>query len=218
MQKSKSTPPAITNVRNIKPRKRNRDLNAVNNNSRFVNREVYEKQRLKERTFGHIRHESATIDDPINPIKDKVESLSYSDDIDRFDSNIIDDHIKEKCSKIQKHSLKIQHLTQERIDRDTKRWNAMQTEFDQNEEKIKKLNPIKNEASMPYNPITLRYDDSLDGKRLEFQDQQSIYRAKLREKRLFEKQTCGYCPLTGTKKAYQNEIERPSTPSEIAKQ
>lgn len=212
-----SAPPPITNVRNIKPRKRNRDLNAMNNNSRFVNKDVYEKQRLKERTFGHIRHSSDTIDDPINPVKGKGESLSYSDDIDRFDSNIVDDNLKQKSDKMTRHNLKIQHLTKERIDRDTARWNAMNDEFEKNEQKVKQFNPIKNEPSMPYNPITLRYDDSLDGKRLEFADQKAIYRAKLREKRLFEKQSCGFCPVTGKPKAYKTEtIQRPDTPSEIA--
>ena len=205
--------PPITSVRNIKPRKRS---NVNKNNSRFVNKDVYEKRLLKERTFGHIRYEAESIDDPINPIKDAVESLSYSDDIDRFDSNIVDENNKKRRDKLTRHCLKIEHLSRERIDRDTQRWNAMNDEFDANEDKIKKFAPIKNEPSMPYNPITLRYDDSAQGKRLEFEDQQSIYRAKLREKRLFEKQTSGFDPLTGKPKAYKTDaIQRPLTPEEI---
>eukprot|EP01083_Nonionella_stella_P306600 1074372_1 len=299
-------PPPLQNVRNIKPRSRNRShtngASADNMNSRFVNKDVIEKKRLKERAFGHVRYNPDIIDDPINPIPNNTQSLSYSNDIERFNRDIIEYNTQQKNDKISRHNLKIQHLTKERIDRDKQRWNSMnlQYETDENkikrfnpvknnpsmpynpipnntqslsysndierfnrdiieyntqqkndkisrhnlkiqhltkeridrdkqrwnsmnlqyetdENKIKRFNPVKNNPSMPYNPITLRYDDSLDGKRLEYQDKQSIYRAKLREKRLFEKQTCGYDPVTGKPKMYTNNIVKPAIPNELTK-
>eukprot|EP01083_Nonionella_stella_P096269 270553_1 len=214
-------PPPLQNVRNIKPRSRNRShtngASADNMNSRFVNKDVIEKKRLKERAFGHVRYNPDIIDDPINPIPNNTQSLSYSNDIERFNRDIIEYNTQQKNDKISRHNLKIQHLTKERIDRDKQRWNSMNLQYETDENKIKRFNPVKNNPSMPYNPITLRYDDSLDGKRLEYQDKQSIYRAKLREKRLFEKQTCGYDPVTGKPKMYTNNIVKPAIPNELTK-
>eukprot|EP01084_Bolivina_argentea_P101578 182088_1 len=211
--------PPLTYVRNIKPRDRNslncNGANTNNNNSRFLNKDVIEKKRLKERTFGHIRYDPQIINDPINPIPNKQQSLSYSNDIERFNTNISEYNLQEKNNKLNKHKLKIKHLTQERLNRDNERWDAMNYQYTKQENKLKKFNPIKNNPSMPYNPITLRYDDSFDGKRLEFQDKQAIYRAKLREKRLFEKQTCGYDPVTGKPKFYSNTIIKPETPKQL---
>lgn len=203
-------PPPLDNVRNIKPRHRN-----LNNENTIRSKDFLEKKRLKERHFGHIRYESDVIDDPINPIPDKNKSLSYSNDIDRFNVNIIEENLKEKTNKLSKQNLKIQHLTKERIDRDKKRWDSMNLQYESNENKIKNFTPIKNNPSMPYDPITLRYNDSKDGKRLEFQDKNAIYRAKLREKRLFEKQTSGFDPVTGKPKRYTNVIVKPEIPKEL---
>lgn len=212
-------PPPITEVRNIKPRNRNSSnsdgRNVHNRDSRFGVKDVLEKKRLKERSFGHIRYSADIIDDPINPIPDAYQSLSYSNDIERFDSNIADFSVQQKQDRLSKHDLKIAHLTQERLERDQQRWDHMNLQYEADENKVKQFHPIKNNPSMPYNPITLRYDDSLDGKRLEFRDKQSIYRAKLREQRLFEKQSSGYDPLTGEVKQYNKEIVPPQKPKEL---
>ena len=214
-----NVPPPITNVRNIKPRNRNSSnsdgRNVHNTNSRFGVKDVIEKKRLKERSFGHIRYSGDVIDDPINPIQNAQRSLSYSNDIERFNTDISDFNVQQKHQRLSQKELKIAHLTQERLERDQQRWDHMNMQYEAEENKVKQLHPIKNNPSMPYDPITLRYDDSLDGKRLEFSDKQSIYRAKLREQRLFEKQTSGFDPLTGQIKQYSKKITPPVMPTEL---
>lgn len=70
----------------------------------------------------------------------------------------------------------------------------------------------KNQSGVPYDPLTLEYDETVAGKQLEFEDKKTIYRARLRAKRLhFEQNRNGYNPITG-EKAIETPIPKEPTP------
>lgn len=55
-----------------------------------------------------------------------------------------------------------------------------------------------NKTSMPYNPISLKYDDGHDGERLRYSDESLRYRGALRAEHLQRRMTStGYDPITG---------------------
>lgn len=119
----------------------------------------------------------------------------------------------------EKDNLRIQHLKDEKLHRDEIRWDKMNKEFEyyqQTEENMRQSKKaLANKNSMPYDPITLRYSTTKEGKTLQLQDERTIYRAKIRQKMLFEKQTCGYDPITCEPKEFNDDIERPPTPDEL---
>lgn len=198
-----------TNVRNIKPRGRI-GLNAEN--ITHVSKDKLEKQRLKERNFGHIRYSADIIDDPINQQK---KSLCYVNDIERFHHNFAQSENKERHQRKNKYNQKIENLKNDREKRENLRYDLMHEQYQRKQSQLDNFVPLKNNPSMPYNPITLRYNDSLDGKRLQLADEKTIWRAKLRQKMLFEKQSSGYDPINGNKQEYQKSIVRPNTPPEL---
>lgn len=203
--------PEIEHVRNIKPKGR-KDIT--------FNKDKFEKNRLKERTFGHVRYESNLIDNPI--IADR-NGLSYTNEIDRFTLDFNEQQKNDKQNKIKKHEKKIKKLKIERDIRHNKRIELMNNQFEYKEKQIKQKqetmlnNPFtyKNGLSMPYDPITLKYNDGIDGQRLYFQDKRTIWRAKLRQKMLFEKSNSGFDPITGQPKQFTGNIIKPQTPPEL---
>lgn len=55
-----------------------------------------------------------------------------------------------------------------------------------------------NKLSMPYNPISMRYDDSAEGDRLRYADDSLRYRGALRAEHLQQRMTStGFNPITG---------------------
>ena len=56
----------------------------------------------------------------------------------------------------------------------------------------------KNESSVPYDPLTLQYNDSYAGRKLKYEDDKVKYRAKLRSRKLYyEQNRNGFNPVTG---------------------
>ncbi|GIQ80105.1 hypothetical protein KIPB_000851 [Kipferlia bialata] len=55
----------------------------------------------------------------------------------------------------------------------------------------------KNEGGAPYNPITLQYNDGLDGRRLEYDDECARFRAERRSENIYRNQNSKYNPVTG---------------------
>merc|ERR1712205_288817 len=55
----------------------------------------------------------------------------------------------------------------------------------------------KNNGGQPYNVVNHRYDDNLDGKRLQYHDDMVKYRADVRSTHLAARQHLGFNPITG---------------------
>lgn len=74
----------------------------------------------------------------------------------------------------------------------------------------------KNEGSLPYNPLTLEYDCTFEGKMLEFEDDKIKYRAKLRARKLYyEQNRNGYNPITGECCPEEKTPDKPEEPSRV---
>ena len=91
---------------------------------------------------------------------------------------------------------------QELYDRERKRWERMDYEYLKNENKMmmnkeKNLVGRKNNPGMAFNPLTLQYDNSVQGEILRQRDEESKYRALMRATNIDQHSNAGYNILTG---------------------
>ena len=88
-------------------------------------------------------------------------------------------------------------------DREEDRWSKIDSEHTNDEEKWRYLREEsdkakRNVSSVPYDPITLKYNDNQDGLRLRYADDTIRYRAALRAQNLQSRMTAdGFNPVTG---------------------
>ena len=64
-------------------------------------------------------------------------------------------------------------------------------------------------CSVPYNPVTLKYNDSLDGLRMEYSDNMTKYRGEVRSLSLYSKGNGQANPITGEPLQY---VPQPKLP------
>jgi hypothetical protein len=70
-----------------------------------------------------------------------------------------------------------------------------------------------NQSSLPYDPITLMYDDGNDGERLKYYDDKTRWRAGLRAQNMQKHDmSTPYNPITGDPLAKIEVMARPSSP------
>ena len=139
-------------------------------------------------------------------------------DSDRYHTDVIGDQRAERRRAMQKREAAIEKRRQDHERREESRFRRMDDEARAAEEHAQYLrdNPNKgraNQSSVPYDPVSMRYDDSLDGQRLKHKDQRARYAAKLRTNRL-QAQTNrnGYNPITGEDVPNPANPARPETP------
>lgn len=88
-------------------------------------------------------------------------------------------------------------------EREEKRWRTIEMEDDMDRKRWDEMRELgtfsrSNKTSVPYNPISLRYDDGNDGERLRFSDETLRYRSALRADHLQRRMNgAGYNPITG---------------------
>ena len=102
-------------------------------------------------------------------------------------------------------------------DRERKRWEKMDYEYLKEENKImmnkeKNLVGKKNNPGMAFNPITLQYDNSVQGEILKKRDDESKFRALMRATNIDKHANAGYNILNGDERTIMenrmiNEIE-----------
>lgn len=90
----------------------------------------------------------------------------------------------------------------EQLERDNERWKRMDEEEKKEAARVEKLresNKVgkRNLSSAAYNPITLEYDPTEEGRKLRQVDQMAVYRAQLRSHNIDSRSNSGYNILTG---------------------
>lgn len=155
--------------------------------------------------------EKARINDP-DPMSD-----IYISEGERFNKDFAAYDYEKRCRDHQKKKERYLTLQNILFDRERKRWEKMDYDYLRNENKImmnkeKNLVGRKNNPGMAFNPITLQYDNSVQGEILKKRDEESKYRALMRASNIDKHTNAGYNILNGEdrlimQKRMQSEID-----------
>lgn len=175
---------------NVKPRSR-REREGMRD------REATEKMRLKERSGGYHQYQEF-----LGIHKPEQNSNMYIAESERFDKDFA---AIEKRRREEEYQRKQQLLSQKREDvigREISRWKMMETEEEKERRRIEERQASwkagqKNNSSAAYNPITLDYDNTEQGRSLMQQDENVRYRAGLRMFNLDSKMNSQFNVITG---------------------
>ena len=88
------------------------------------------------------------------------------------------------------------------IEREESRWQQIEKSQDAEQAKWNQIRETgdrnrRNVNSVPYNPISLNYNNNQDGDKLRLSDDMVRFRAAHRAKQLRDRDTCGFNPITG---------------------
>ena len=178
-------------------------------------REAIEKVRLATRVEGFERYE-----DPGRLTEFVENTAGHAPEAERFDKDfaIVEAHTREM--QRQRHGAIIDARRQERMDREEERWQIAEEQKRMEAERQRALQDTDkakaNRSSLPYDPITLMYDDGNDGERLKYYDDKTKYRAGLRAANMQKHDmSTAYNPITGLPQQRLDVPGRPKSPSFI---
>ena len=175
-------------------------------------REQIEKIRLAQRREGFERYE-----DPGRLTEFEAGCGGFAPEADRFDKDFA---VVEKVNREnmrQQHGAIIDARRQERLDREEERWQITEEARRLETERsfaLQKTDKAKaNKSSLPYDPLTLMYNDGNDGQRLKFYDDKTKHRAALRAQNMQQHDmSTPYNPITGLPQQKVAVPDRPMAP------
>ena len=140
--------------------------------------------------------EKARINDP-DPMSD-----IYISEGERFNKDFARVEYEKRCRDHIKQKERYQTKQNVLFERERRRWEKMDYDYLKDENKImmnkeKNLVGRKNNPGMAFNPITLKYDNSVQGEILKKRDEESKYRALVRASNIDRHTNTGYNILTG---------------------
>lgn len=174
-------------------------------------REGTEKLRLKERVGGFQQYEDfAGISNP-DPT-----SHAFLPEAERFDTDFAAQERHRREEEFQKKQGALNCRREQQINRDMTRWQKMDGEEDKYKQKLDNKQQQwkagqKNNPSAAYNPLTLEYDQTQQGKELQMQDDQVRYRAGMRMFNLDQKMNSGFNVLTGEPRRPPSLMNNPNS-------
>mmetsp|Transcript_7732 Transcript_7732/g.15779 ORF Transcript_7732/g.15779 Transcript_7732/m.15779 type:complete len:276 (-) Transcript_7732:124-951(-) len=148
-------------------------------------RDLMEKERLANRRGGHYRY--------VPPVQAVLPlagtgSLAYIDELDRFTRNQAAAEYEQRQQNTAKYYAKIQTLSDANFERERERWNMIEEQYDFEVAKMHDLKATslatRNRNSVPYNPITLKFNDSHEAATLHYETECIKRRAALRSNKL----------------------------------
>lgn len=204
-QPAPQEPPPLGNVVNIQPQTRKeRQAQSF--------REDLEKMRLRARRENYCVFEEGGVDQP-------KESLGYISEADRFVTDMSAVNKSERDAEFNKKEQMYYNRRMGRAENEEKRWRTIEMQHQLEQKRMEEMRANNsfarsNKTSMPYNPISLRYDDGHDGQRLRYSDDSLRYRGALRAEHLQRRMTStGFNPLTGEPISRVHVPDAPNPPS-----
>ena len=161
-------------------------------------KETLEKSRLEQRRECHFKYENLGKITEMDP-----GSLGYATNSDRFQTDTSGEEYLGRQTAIHTRKAMLDAKRAALIEREEARW--QQIERAQEAERSK-WDRIRNEGarnrtnvnSVPYNPVTLRYNDNEEGDDLRKSDNLVRVRAAQRAKILHDRGNSGFNPITGS--------------------
>lgn len=133
----------------------------------------------------------------------------------RFDTDFCAEERRRRNQVYANLEKKYDRMREQNIERDERRYRMMDEEAKKKKEYLdylrdKTTKAKKNESGIPYDPVTLRYNDGYDGIVLKNEEENIKYRVGLRAQHLqFENNRNGYNPITGEPIRSVNIPQRP---------
>ncbi len=160
-------------------------------------KETLEKSRLMQRRECHFKYDNLgklTEPDP--------GTLQFCNDAERFQTDPAGDFKNQRDGVLRQRKERMDHKRAALIEKEEVRWGGIDREQTAEQEKWEHIRELgernrRNTSSVPYNPVTLDYNDNRDGDLLRHSDNMVRYRAGLRAQDLRSRNTCGFNPITG---------------------
>lgn len=162
-------------------------------------REQVEKDFLAQRTGGFQHHDPSTIQRPFEVLPT---ASGFMSDAERFHSDTAGDEKKRRDLGSMRKRQQIAAKRRERLERDEQRWMGMEREYVGDKVRLEKIRDKgtkfkNNKISVPYDPITMKYDQSDEGSKLKYKDELVMYRAELRKESIQRRRDGDFNPITG---------------------
>ncbi|OWZ17273.1 hypothetical protein PHMEG_0008812 [Phytophthora megakarya] len=164
-------------------------------------KEQREKERLRDRKEGFVRVDTSVTGSAM--LVYTPESQGYMRDADRFHSDtageerVVREHARARARMQQDRRRR------EAVERDVRRWDALDAASAEDRRRWDALRASgskarRNKSGVPFNPVTLKYNDGKDGERLKAADAAVKHRANLRAQNLqYQNSREGINPITG---------------------
>merc|ERR1711871_1170440 len=177
--------------RNIAPRSRE-------SRKAQTDKETLERQRLAARRGGFHK-----FDPKQTVVGHEGGTPGFQSEAERFDTDTCGEVRRERMARAVAKEADFVRRRLEAAEKEERRWKELDTAFTAEEEKWTRKRAAaetakSNKSSVPYDPITLRYNEDADGLLLRHADDAIKYRAALRAKNLQGHMTAdGFNPITG---------------------
>jgi len=137
-------------------------------------------------------------------------------DADRFHSDTAgEEYLKRKADYSRKQDI-YNNTRIQRQENEESRWKKIEEAKSAEEEYWQQQRSLgnksmKNKSCVPYDPLTLQYNDSMDGEKLRYEDDLVRHRAKVRAQNIVKHgdTRCGYNIINGVQNDTQQHIAAP---------
>jgi hypothetical protein len=181
--------PEPTYVRQLPPQGRR---------SQRRNRDAIEKSMLRARNSNFERHG----EEIENPFLIERGTPSFMSDADRYHTNVAGEARLQRQAARERRDLAHEHLRMERLERDDRRWQKMDSQVRSQEGYLHQLRKTgmktrKNISGAAFNPITLKINEDGNGAALREMDLMVRQRAMHRTIKMASRSNSTYDPITG---------------------
>ena len=119
----------------------------------------------------------------------KKGSEGYISEVERFETDFAVEEKRKRDDKLNLARARVEYQRIAHAQKEDHRWKRHEKEAVADEEKFDRWRESgekarRNKSSVPYNPLTLRYDDTPDGDMLKAADMACLKRAELRRRML----------------------------------
>ena len=174
-----------------------------------ASKETLEKSRLENRRECHFQYTNlGKLTEP------EPNTLQSCTDAERFSADCagVFKNRREEGLKVRKERMDTKRAMM--IEREEVRWAEIDREQTAEDVKWNHIRELgernrRNTSSVPYNPISLSYNDNVSGDLLRHSDNMVRYRGAQRAFNLRSRDTCGFNPITGTPGEF---LEQPVKP------
>lgn len=178
-----------------------------------TDKDSLEKARLTSRRGGHHRFDGAAG----NPLQPHPDSLAYQPESERFSTDVVGEEYDRRMRKLQDKQTLIETKRVENYEREARRWAQIEAEYEYGERRIMDLKYTpkakRNESSVAYDPITLKYNETHSGQLLKYQDDTIRFRAAHRASVIHSRMSSqSYDVITG--EPLQPRVRIPDEPVE----
>lgn len=150
-----------------------------------------EKGRLMKRTGHAARMYQANAPGPDGLTCPEPSAAGFLADADRFHSDVSGEELQERQERYHRTQRIYEHKREHNAQKEEQRWQKMEeakaaeAAYWEHQRQLGTKSK-KNSSGVPYNTLTLQYDDGIDGERLRHNDDMVRYRGALRAQNIVQ--------------------------------